>query len=139
VDGFRVRFVHNRVVGALGVSGGDIANSSVEYKDNTIESVLGFWLYNAGVLPYGVQASNILVRNNRLSGGFGAFFEATFGPDVRCLLLGNDTQQTENGLFLGTGETVCRVVSPDGRRHGRDRDDVVSELLTPFGALRRRS
>jgi hypothetical protein len=140
VDGFRGRFVDNTIEGVFGVSGGDLANASVEYKDNTIESVLGIWLYNVGILPYGVQTSDILVRNNRLSGVYGAFFEATFGPDVRCRLIRNDTKQTENGLFLGAGESVCKVAGRDAHRErGGDRDEAVSRLLAPLKTLRGRS
>lgn len=140
VDGFRVRFFHNTVQRAIGVTAGDIANSSVEYADNAVESVFGFWLYDAGVRPHGVEASDILVRNNRLSGGWGAFFEATFGPDVRCLLLGNNTRQTENGLFFGAAASACTVVGGGARDVlGRERGEAVRERLATFRALRRRS
>lgn len=140
VDGFSVRFFHNTVEGALGVSVGDIGNSSVEYADNAVQSVLGFWLYDVGALPHGVQASDILVRNNRLSGGWGAVFEATFGSDMRCLLLGNNTKQTENGLFLGAGASAAwAVVGADASGQlGRKPGQEVAELLVTFRALRRR-
>lgn len=105
-----------------------------------IESVLGIWLYNVGVLPHGVETSDAVVRNNRLSGEWGVFFEATLGPDVRCLLRDNDAKQTANGLFLGPGwESACQVSGRQGRPNEVDRREAVGRRLVPFHMLRGRS
>lgn len=110
VDGYQVRISHNTFEAVSVVEAVDFVNSSVEYSHNAIEADLGVYVYDLGVLPFGVEASTILIRNNRFSGGGGPFFEATFGPGVDCLLLGNNTNQAAEGIYLGPGTIGCTVV-----------------------------
>lgn len=132
VDGFKAIFRHNDIQGAVAVSSADLSNTSVEYAHNRVQSELGFYLFNFGVLPFGVQASDIVIRNNRLSGGYGALFEATFGSQVQCLLLGNNTRDTQNGLVLGLGTSVCKVVGGRARHsNGNEHAAAVGKARTP--------
>ncbi len=110
VEEFTSRIAHNRFDQALGLSAADFLDSSLEWAHNRVDSLLGVWLYDLGALPYGAIASDVLVRNNRFAGGGGPFFEGSLGPAMSCMLLGNNTNPAELGIYLGPGTRGCIVV-----------------------------
>lgn len=115
VDGFQAEFTHNLFVDPVEISAGDLKNATVRYADNTVTSALapyslGFHSFDVGLFPYGVQNTRLIYEGNTLAGEWGAYEEATFGPNVNCLFVNNNTAGTVNGLYLGANPPVCRMI-----------------------------
>ena len=101
---------HNEYEGtSFALDGGDVVNSSLEFSHNKVDGPNGVNLYN-WLIPEEV-GSTFLIRNNvfRTKVG-GVALDQTFGEGNRCLLLGNNVQSPEVGIFLGKGISGCTVV-----------------------------
>ena len=116
VDGFVAEFTDNSVVDSHEISAGDLRNATVRYANNTIQSMLGFHSYDVGLFRYGVQNTRLIYEGNTLTGDWGAYQEASFGPNVNCVFVNDDFASTVNGLYLGAGKPACRVVGSIARR-----------------------
>jgi hypothetical protein len=101
---------HNDYEGtSFALDGGDMVNSSLEFSHNKVKGPIGVNLYNS-YIPEEV-GSKFLIRNNVFDvEDVGVRLDQTFGEGNRCLLLGNNVQSPEVGIFLGEGISGCTVV-----------------------------
>jgi len=93
----------------LGMDGGDLVNSSIEFSHNAVNAFIGLDIYNLDLVED--VGSTILIKNNRFRGVIGPALEQTFGDANHCLLQGNNVQNvTDTGIYLGEGIRGCTVV-----------------------------
>lgn len=110
VDGFHGEFTDNVIEDAFQLSIADVAHATMRYAHNSVNSVLGFNTYD---FPDGISNSTLLFEGNTMSGTWASHQDATFGPHVTCLYVGNK-DATQNGLYLGEGSSKCKAVGLEG-------------------------
>ena len=103
----------------LGMDGGDLVNSSLEYSHNTVSGFIGLDIYNLNLVED--VGSVILIKNNRFRGVIGPILEQTFGDGNDCLLQGNNVQNVSDiGILLGEGIHSCTVVGGSNKTNVLD-------------------
>ena len=103
----------------LGMDGGDLVNSSLEFSHNMVNGFIGLDIYNLDLVED--VGSAILVKNNRFRGVIGPILEQTFGDGNDCLLQGNNVQNVSDiGILLGEGIHGCTVVGGSSKTNVLD-------------------
>jgi len=103
----------------LGMDGGDLVNSSVEFYYNQVNGFIGLDLYNMD-LAEDIN-STIVIKNNRFQGVIGPALEQTFGNGNTCLFQGNNVQNIiDIGIYLGEGIHDCTVVGGSSKTNVLD-------------------
>lgn len=103
----------------LGMDGGDLVNSSLEFSRNAVNAFIGLDIYNLDLAED--VGSTVLINNNRFQGVIGPALEQTFGDSNSCLLQGNNVQNTiDVGIFLGEGIRGCTVVGGSNKTNVLD-------------------
>jgi hypothetical protein len=103
----------------LGMDGGDLVNSSLEYSYNAVNAFIGLDLYNMDLVED--TGSTIIIKNNRFQGVIGPALEQAFGNDNYCLLQGNNVQNvTDIGILLGPEISGCTVVGGNNKTNVLD-------------------
>ena len=93
----------------LGMDGGDLVNSNLEFSQNAVNAFVGLDLYNLDLAED--VGSTILIKNNKFQGVIGPALEQTLGDGNNCLLQGNNVQSVSDiGVLLGEGIHDCTVV-----------------------------
>ncbi len=110
-DHYVVALIHNTYENTFfGLEALDFRNTRLLFANNKINATIGVNVYDAGTLPFGVESSDLLFVGNTFSGINGVVIQATFGPDVRCAILGNDLRGVSGvGIYLGPGTYGCLV------------------------------
>jgi len=111
-----VVIAHNTFVDVLlGMDGGDVTDSTLTFVGNSVRSLWnGLDLADNGFQPRGASGSRLVIAANRFTGASGPRVELTFGDDVGCWLVLNDTSAvTGIGTYLGPGTKGCVVITQD--------------------------
>jgi len=104
----------------LGMDGGDLVDSSLEFSHNTVNAFIGLDIYNLDLAQD--VGSAILIKNNKFQGVIGPALEQTFGEGNQCLFQGNNLQNVSDiGIYLGEGIHDCTVVG------GSNKTNVLDE------------
>lgn len=103
----------------LGMDGGDLVNSSLEFSYNEVSAFIGLDIYNLDLIED--VGSTILIKNNRFQGVIGPILEQTLGDGNYCLLKGNNVQNViDIGILLGEGIHGCTVVGGSNKTNVLD-------------------
>ena len=103
----------------LGMDGGDLVNSSLEFSHNVVNAIFGLDLYNLDLVED--VGSTILIKNNGFQGVVGPILEQTFGDGNECLLQGNNVQNVNDiGILLDEGIHGCTVVGGSNKTNVLD-------------------
>jgi len=103
----------------LGMDGGDLVNSSLEFSHNKVNAYIGVDIYN--IFAIEDVESTFLIKNNVFQGTLGPILEQTFGEGNDCLFLGNNVQKvTDIGILLGQDIYGCIVVGGSNKTNVLD-------------------
>lgn len=106
----------------------DSMYTEVEYsKNKVVNSFLGFDVWDYFAEEH--VGSTFQVSMNVFQSAIGIAFEQTFGEGNKCLILGNNVENTTDlGIFLGPGTSNCTVVG--GNNLANVLDLGVDNILT---------
>jgi len=111
-----VVILHNTFVDVqVAMDGGDMTDSTLTFVGNSVRSLMaGLDLADVGIQAKGASGSRLVIASNRFTGASGPRVELTFGDDVGCWLVLNDTSAVAGiGTYLGPGTKGCVVITQD--------------------------